>query len=54
MLRTARAYDVIISDSTHPGTADSWVLYTEEFYRLCRRAAEAGTESSRSGFRCTA
>ena len=37
MLRTARRYDVIISDATHPGTADSWVLYTEEFYRLCQR-----------------
>jgi spermidine synthase len=36
VLRTRRSYDVIISDSTHPGTADSWVLYTQEFYRLCR------------------
>jgi spermidine synthase len=41
--RTERSYDVIISDSTHPGTADSWVLYTEEFYRICReRLAEGG------------
>lgn len=37
VLRTERTYDVIISDSTHPSTADSWVLYTEEFYRLCRK-----------------
>ena len=36
VLRTDRRYDVIISDATHPGTADSWILYTEEFYRLCR------------------
>ena len=36
VLRTERRYDVIISDSTHPGTADSWVLYTQEFYRLGR------------------
>lgn len=36
VLRTERRYDVIISDSTHPATADSWVLYTEEFYRLSR------------------
>ena len=34
ILRTDRRYDVILSDATHPGTADSWVLYTEEFYRL--------------------
>ena len=36
VLRTDRRYDVIISDATHPGTADSWILYTEEFYRLSR------------------
>ena len=36
VLRTQRQYDAIICDATHPGTADSWVLYTEEFYRLCR------------------
>ncbi len=36
VLRTPRQYDAIICDATHPGTADSWVLYTEEFYRLCR------------------
>ena len=42
VLRTDRRYDVIISDATHPGTADSWILYTEEFYRLCRERLEAG------------
>jgi spermidine synthase len=42
VLRTERRYDVIISDSTHPGTADSWVLYTEEFYRLCRARLKQG------------
>ena len=42
MLRTAQRYDVIISDATHPGTADSWVLYTEEFYRLCQQRLEQG------------
>jgi spermidine synthase len=43
VLRTERRYDVIISDATHPATADSWVLYTEEFYRLCRlRLREQG------------
>jgi spermidine synthase len=35
LLRTDRRYDVIIADATHPTTADSWLLYTEEFYRLC-------------------
>lgn len=37
VLRTERTYDVIISDSTHPSTSDSWVLYSEEFYRLCQK-----------------
>lgn len=36
VLRTADRYDVILSDSTHPATADSWILYTAEFYRSCR------------------
>lgn len=36
VLRTTRTYDVVISDSTHPGTADSWVLYTREFYALSK------------------
>ncbi len=42
VLRTDRQYDIIISDSTHPATADSWVLYTEEFYRLCKKRLGAG------------
>jgi spermidine synthase len=42
VLRTERHYDVIISDSTHPATADSWVLYTEEFYRLSRERLRPG------------
>lgn len=28
-----KQYDVIMSDSTHPRAYDSWILYTEEFYR---------------------
>jgi spermidine synthase len=32
-----KRYDVIISDSTHPKTADSWLLYTKEFYDLCKK-----------------
>jgi len=42
VLRTEREYDVIISDATHPSTADSWVLYTEEFYELCRARLKQG------------
>ena len=42
ILRTDRRYDVLIGDATHPGTADSWVLYTEEFYRLCRQRLREG------------
>ncbi|MFH1068974.1 MAG: fused MFS/spermidine synthase [Candidatus Glassbacteria bacterium] len=30
------SYDVIISDATNPASSDSWLLYTIEFYRLCR------------------
>ena len=33
LVTSSRRYDVIISDSTHPRAYDSWVLYTEEFYR---------------------
>lgn len=42
VLRTNKRYDVIISDATHPGTADSWVLYTEEFYRQCQTKLKPG------------
>ncbi len=36
MLRTTKQYDVITSDATHPLGGDSWVLYTREFYQLCK------------------
>jgi len=42
LLRTERTYDIIIADATHPATADSWVLYTQEFYRLCKRRLNEG------------
>ena len=42
LLRTGNRYDVIICDSTHPTTADSWLLYTREFYRLCRQRLQPG------------
>lgn len=37
LLRRSKQYPLIISDSTHPRAYDSWILYTEEFYRLVRR-----------------
>ncbi len=40
--RTRQTYDVIISDSTHPATADSWVLYTRDFYELCKSRLNDG------------
>lgn len=42
VLRSERTYDLVIADATHPGTADSWVLYTEEFYGLCRQRLNPG------------
>lgn len=42
LLRTDERYDVIICDATHPTTADSWLLYTREFYELCRLSLEDG------------
>ena len=43
LLRTSKQYDVITSDATHPLGGDSWVLYTKEFYELCRdRLAQDG------------
>lgn len=36
LLRSDRVYDVITGDATHPTSADSWMLYTRDFYELCR------------------
>jgi len=33
---STRKWAVIISDSTHPKSGDSWVLYTKEFYQQVR------------------
>jgi spermidine synthase len=35
LLHTDERYDAIIGDATHPASADSWLLYTREFYELC-------------------
>ena len=37
-----KKYDLIIGDSTHPRAYDSWILYTEEFYRAARDRLEPG------------
>ncbi len=36
LLLTDREYDVITADATHPWSADSWILYTREFYELAK------------------
>jgi spermidine synthase len=33
VLTSGRRWPVIVSDSLHPKSSDSWVLYTQEFYR---------------------
>jgi spermidine synthase len=33
LITNSKKYDVIISDSTHPRSYDSWILYTQEFYQ---------------------
>jgi len=43
LLSSPRRYDVITGDATHPTSTDSWVLYTADFYELCKsRLTEAG------------
>ena len=37
LLMRPKRYSVIISDATHPRAYDSWILYTEEFYRDVKR-----------------
>jgi spermidine synthase len=34
LLTTRDEYDIISADATNPGSGDSWVLYTKEFYEL--------------------
>jgi spermidine synthase len=36
LVTSSQRYDVIVSDSTHPRAYDSWILYTEEFYRAVK------------------
>lgn len=37
-----KTYDVITADATHPWSADSWILYTREFYELCKSRLNPG------------
>ena len=37
LLRTTNQYDMITADATHPKSGDSWILYTKEFYELCKK-----------------
>ncbi|MBN1410194.1 MAG: fused MFS/spermidine synthase [Spirochaetales bacterium] len=43
ILTTDKKYDIISADATHPTSSDSWILYTREFYDLCKsRLTEGG------------
>lgn len=43
LLGTDRQFDMIICDATHPGSSESWLLYTEEFYSIVlSRLSEGG------------
>jgi len=33
---TNKQYDIISADATHPTSSDSWILYTREFYGMCK------------------
>ena len=40
LLTCGRQYPVILCDSTHPKAADSWVLYTKEYYEIVDASLE--------------
>ncbi|MCK4764867.1 MAG: fused MFS/spermidine synthase [Candidatus Aminicenantes bacterium] len=42
LLLTPKKYSLIISDATNPLTFDSWTLYTQEFYQLCKEKLKPG------------
>ncbi len=42
LLASGRRYDVITGDATHPTSTDSWILYTRDFYELCRARLKEG------------
>jgi spermidine synthase len=42
LVTSHKKYDLIISDSTHPRSYDSWILYTKEFYENVRKDLRPG------------
>lgn len=42
LLATKQKFDLVILDATHPQSGDSWMLYTQECYRLAKRALAPG------------
>ncbi|MCG8605594.1 fused MFS/spermidine synthase, partial [bacterium] len=42
LLTSRRKYDIITADATHPTGADSWILFTKEYYELCRERLKPG------------
>jgi spermidine synthase len=42
LVTSNKKYDLVISDSTHPRSYDSWILYTKEFYRDVRKHLRPG------------
>jgi spermidine synthase len=42
LLGSGNDWDIVICDATHPGSVDSWVLYTREFYRTVLDRLDAG------------
>jgi spermidine synthase len=42
VLTTNELYDLISADATHPTSSDSWILYTSEFYDLCKKRLRPG------------
>ena len=43
LARSRGRYAAIITDATHPHSYDSWILFTREFYRLCKdRLSDGG------------
>lgn len=42
LVTSGEEYDVIVSDSTHPRAYDSWILYTQEFYRSVKARLRPG------------
>jgi len=42
LLGANRKFDLIVCDATHPGSSESWLLYTEEYYSLVLSRLEPG------------